>query len=331
MFKKPWSFWGQSVSSLFTRRHLRAMRRQGKRQRKLGYTRTSGLERWSIQALEPRMLLSGVEPMSAQSASLYDITPDLFVEKITDQVVAAPEISVIGDNVSISDGDFSPSVSDNTNFGARTYNEAFITHIFVVRNTGTSDISLSSLSVPDGYSIVKSIPVSIAAGEEDTFSVSLTANQAGIYTGQISFITNDSNENPFNFSITGTVTVPEPEIEIRGNSIVITDGDSTPSASDYTNFGTLASNASNTHSFAVRNIGVGDLNVSSITVPEGYSIVDSLWSTIAPGEEDTFTVAFTATVAGTYTGQIRRWSPSTGWLPVNTSSASLAMPTPCTT
>ena len=39
---------------------------------------------------------------------------------------------------------------------------------------------------------------------------------AGIYSGEISFANNDSDENPFNFSITGTVNelphdvIPEP-------------------------------------------------------------------------------------------------------------------------
>ena len=47
--------------------------------------------------------------------------------------------------------------------------------------------------------------------------------------------TDDADENPYNFSIEGTGLAPE--IDVQGNATSIADGDSTPSASDYTDFG----------------------------------------------------------------------------------------------
>ena len=51
----------------------------------------------------------------------------------------------------------------------------------------------------------------------------------------------DIDENPYNFSITGVVNAPAvPEATVLGNSVVIADGDTTPSTTDGTDFGTVA-------------------------------------------------------------------------------------------
>ncbi|MCX7016729.1 MAG: hypothetical protein NTW86_29925, partial [Candidatus Sumerlaeota bacterium] len=61
------------------------------------------------------------------------------------------------------------------------------------------------LTVPAGYSIVEPLSATIPAGGSDTFTVELPTTAGGTFTGDISFDNNDSDENPFNFSITGTI------------------------------------------------------------------------------------------------------------------------------
>ena len=84
--------------------------------------------------------------------------------------------------------------------------------------------------MPAGYSITEGLSSSIGAnGGYDDFTVQLTASAANTYSGQISFTNNDSDENPFNFSITGVVTAPlAPEVAVTGNEQNIADGDTSP-------------------------------------------------------------------------------------------------------
>lgn len=125
-----------------------------------------------------------------------------------DSAVLAPEIAVSGNSVNITDGDATPSSLDFTDFGSTTEG-APITKTFRVSNTGNASLTTSGLTLPAGYSIFEGLSSSIGAGLFDDFTVQLDAVSAGIYSGDISFVNNDSTENPFNFAITGEV-VPEP-------------------------------------------------------------------------------------------------------------------------
>jgi hypothetical protein len=60
MFNNQWSFWGKAVSSFITRRQLRALRREGKRQRSRQHScHFKASENQYLQPLEKRVLLSG--------------------------------------------------------------------------------------------------------------------------------------------------------------------------------------------------------------------------------------------------------------------------------
>ena len=120
----------------------------------------------------------------------------------------SPEITVEGMGQNIADGDTTPSSADGTDFGTLVGGGAVVTRTFTVRNTGTADLTLGTLSLPSGYSITEPLSGMIAAGSSDTFTVRLNTTTAGTFYGNISFSTNDSDENPFNFRITGTVTLP---------------------------------------------------------------------------------------------------------------------------
>ncbi|HSA00818.1 MAG TPA: choice-of-anchor D domain-containing protein, partial [Candidatus Paceibacterota bacterium] len=151
--------------------------------------------------------------------------------------VLVPEIEVMGNSVEIADGDGTPTTADHTDFGSTTAGTA-VSRVFTVKNVGTAVLTTSGLTVPSGYTVTEGLAASIAAGGQDTFTVRLDAAAAGTYAGQVSFVNNDSNENPYNFQITGVVTaVLVPEVEVTGNGVVIVDGDGTPSTADHTDFG----------------------------------------------------------------------------------------------
>src|SRR5688572_12560288 len=125
-----------------------------------------------------------------------------------------PEISVTGAGVNIADGDDSPTSDDDTAFGTITQGDEPLERIFTVTNTGDATLETSDLSLPEGFTLAEELSASIAPGESDSFTVRLDSDTPGTKSGEVSFANNDDDENPFNFSVTGTVEPPPPPAEI---------------------------------------------------------------------------------------------------------------------
>jgi hypothetical protein len=222
----------------------------------------------------------------------------------------APEIAVLGSGQNIVDGDTTPSGSDGTDFGT-VLQGTTANRVFTLNNTGTAALTTSGLALPTGFSLIEGLSASIAPGGSDTFTVRLDTATAGTKSGQISFTTNDSDENPFDFSITGTVTAAAPEVVVFGLERVsnqlfsIADGETTPSVSYGTDFGSLLQGSTGGNVlFWVKNVGTGTLTTSNLTLPVGFILFEGLSASIAPGDMDSFTVRLDASTAGTKSGQI---------------------------
>ncbi|WP_019499612.1 choice-of-anchor D domain-containing protein [Pseudanabaena sp. PCC 6802] len=235
---------------------------------------------------------------------------------VTGAVSAAPtpEINVTdggfgGTTDNIADGDTTPSTTDGTNFGSTTAGTA-VTRTFTIENAGTADLTLSAPTLPTGFSLVGGFPASVAAGSNATFTVQLDATAVGTFSGNISFGNNDSNENPYNFAITGVVgPAPTPEINVTdggfgGATNNITDGDTTPSTADGTDYGSTALGATLSRTFTIQNTGTAELTLSAPTLPTGFSLVGGFPTSIAAGGNATFTVQLDATTGGIFSGEI---------------------------
>lgn len=101
--------------------------------------------------------------------------------------------------------------------------------------------------------------------------------------------------------------IPEPEIEIQGNSTEITDGDATPDPTDDTDFGNVAvAGGTNAHTFTINNIGTDDLNITSITSSNNteFAISGATLGLINPSNSVTFVVTFDPSAVGTRTATI---------------------------
>lgn len=120
-----------------------------------------------------------------------------------------PEIAVSGNAQNIVDGDNTPSLLDGTDFGT-VYQGVFATETFTISNSGTVPLTLSAPIFTGDFSLTGLFPSSIAAGGSATFDILMDTSTPGLKLGTISFANNDGNENPFNFSLTGNVVVPEP-------------------------------------------------------------------------------------------------------------------------
>jgi hypothetical protein len=103
----------------------------------------------------------------------------------------------------------------------------------------------------------------------------------------------------------------QPEIEVFGMGVPITDGDTTPSTSDGTDFGTMTLGGTPiTHTFTISNSGFVDLNLTgtpAITLAEGthFSVTQQpSSSTVVSGTAVTFQITFDAQFDGIFTDTV---------------------------
>jgi hypothetical protein len=93
-------------------------------------------------------------------------------------------------------------------------------------------------------------------------------------------------------------TVKYPEIDVQGNATSIVNGDTTPSASDWTDFGTT----NLTRTFTIYNTGTASLNIGNITISgtnaSDFSVTSAPSTTVTIGSSTTFTITFDPSAVG---------------------------------
>jgi Ca2+-binding RTX toxin-like protein len=229
--------------------------------------------------------------------STNDDDEDPFNIKVTGSVRAAkaPDIAVALGEKNFIDGKGKAKFKKSVAGGK----EAVLT--FTVRNTGNDTLTIGKLRAPKGYRIEEGLPSSIAPGASDTFSVRLLgAGAAGVRNGQITIITNDRDESPFNINATGRVTAPD--ISVQWGKRQIADGAGKP-----VNFGTVGKGkAEQTHTFRVINSGDAPLSLTKIKLPAGYRLTEGLASRLKPRASDTFRVTLDGSSgAGNHGGRVK--------------------------
>ncbi|MCL4206714.1 MAG: choice-of-anchor D domain-containing protein [Pirellulaceae bacterium] len=206
--------------------------------------------------------------------------------------VAAPEITVSVDSSNLPDG------SGSVTFGSTTTGTPVV-KTFTVQNTGTANLILGAITMPAGFTASAFGTTSVAAGGSTTFTVTMTAGTAGSYSGTVSFVTNDADENPFDFAVSGTVNAPAaPEIAVSVDSSNLPDGSGSVA------FGTTTAGTPVTKTFTVQNVGTADLTLGAISVPSGFTYTTFGTTPVVPGGSTTFTVTMTAGAAGSYSGTV---------------------------
>ena len=126
----------------------------------------------------------------------------------------APEINILGLGNTIIDGDTTPTTIDDTDFGSIGV-PGTIDKTFTIQNSGTAvlnllgtpivaisgDVSFTILTQPSASSIIN-------GGTDLTFVVRFTPSANGTVQAVVSIDNNDSNENPYTFTIQGVGVAP---------------------------------------------------------------------------------------------------------------------------
>jgi hypothetical protein len=122
-----------------------------------------------------------------------------------------PEVNVKGNGVSIANGDSTPSVADDTDFGNVSMSGDMVTHTFTIENSGTaallvSNITKSGADQSDFTIGGISIPATINAGNSTTFTVTFDPSAPGTRAATLNIANNDCDEGALAFAIQGTGT-----------------------------------------------------------------------------------------------------------------------------
>lgn len=230
--------------------------------------------------------------------------------EVRGDALQVPEIQLLGLGQPIANGDTSPSLGDGTNFGSIPVSGGLVTRTFTVENTGTAVLALSGLSLSGSsdFAITQLPQATVNPGASTTFRIVFNPNQTGLQTAVVSLSNNDGDEHPYTFRIQGTGwATPVPEIELQGNGVTITDGDTSPVPTDGTDFGNVdVAGGFLTRVFTIRNQGSATLNLGSVLVvgSSDFAVAQQSMTTVAPGASTTFSIAFDPASTGLKTATI---------------------------
>jgi hypothetical protein len=141
-------------------------------------------------------------------------------------------------------------------------------------------------------------PIIILPGNKYDLTVVFWNNGSPYTTEQatITINSNDISESAYTFVVEGTEIAPL--LRVKGNNLVIGNGDTTPRPQDHTHFGEVDVLGSGmvTRYFTLENIGIGPLNISAVSLTPSSTSSFILWSlsssTIAAGSSTTLRVDF---------------------------------------
>ncbi len=139
----------------------------------------------------------------------------------------APEINVMNNSLSILNQDFAPQIADGTIF-ANTFtggSSSLVT--FRIQNLGGADLNISDIFIygtnPGDFTIQGVTPLGNIPGVSSVVSffeltIKFTPLSPGQKNARIQINSNDSNENPYQFAIRGTGVIPQPDIQVNGDT-----------------------------------------------------------------------------------------------------------------
>jgi hypothetical protein len=167
-----------------------------------------------------RFRFNGTPPASSVSGNYR-------IDDFSVQGTQVPEINVKGNGTSITDGDTTPSATDDTDFGSTATGGGATVHTFTIENTGTAILNLmgtpkvSIIGANASDFTVSAQPVSpvAAANGTTTFTIQFTPSATGRRAATVSIANDDTDENPYDFSIQGTGIPAAPTISVGDVSV----------------------------------------------------------------------------------------------------------------
>ncbi|MBT6011123.1 MAG: choice-of-anchor D domain-containing protein [Candidatus Marinimicrobia bacterium] len=250
---------------------------------------------------------SGLSDLFTAGAGNFNATIDAGMSQ-----QSSPEMNITGNGTAIPDGDTSPSLTDDTEFGSTSAATGSVVHTFTIDNAGgaadltlngSPTVAISGTHAAD-FTVTTAPATTVTTSGTTTFQITFDPSDNGLRSAVVSISNNDPDENPYDFDIQGTGLAPE--IAVRGNGQDIASGDITPSSADSTEFGIFDIVTGYNHVvFTIQNTGAAALDLTGGTPiviggtnPGDFSISSNPSTPIAISGSTTFTVQFNPTAIG---------------------------------
>lgn len=162
-----------------------------------------------------------------------------------------------------------------------------------ITNTGQATLNVTGVTLTgSGFSLsAVSVPFQLAPGASKTVTITFTAASTTSVTGTLS-ITSDAPTSPMTVAVQGTGTASSASWQMAPTSL---------------SFGTIALQTTQTLPATITNTGNVSVTLGSVTISnqEWSSTGLSAGTTLSPGQQLPFNVAFSPTVAGNATGTLQ--------------------------
>ncbi|MFZ4764994.1 MAG: choice-of-anchor D domain-containing protein, partial [Roseimicrobium sp.] len=182
---------------------------------------------------------------------------------------------------------------------------------FTLQNRGSASLTLSSVTTSgvaasDFIVSLSGTAMQVAAGSSTTFTVAFAPSASGARSTTLVIVSDDPDENPYQITLIGAAL---PEIAVAGNSVNIASGDSTPSSSDFTDFGRASvAGATVRKAFRITNVGTAALTVGGATLSgnhaSDFAVATVPATTVAPGAFTTLELEFDPSALGLRTATV---------------------------
>lgn len=216
-----------------------------------------------------------------------------------------PEMSVFCNATLINSADLSPSLDDGTLFAPISFKASVPSKSYLVRNTGTGALLIDNVILSDttNFRIASPLPVSIPVSGSANLVVEYNPVNPGNHSASITINNNDLDEAPYYFAISASTIVP------NSNFGALTNGDTTPSTGEGTDFGSAIIGAPPIlRQYPISNAGPGTLILESIDITPGNNFALQPGTifpvTIAPGTTFQLPILYGPAEVGTHSATI---------------------------
>ncbi len=244
--------------------------------------------------------------ISATNAGGFD--EQTLIITITDP---GPEINIrgaTGGTNNIVSGNTIPNAFNNTLFASVIIGNNQVKD-YRIQNLGISNLNLTgaprvAIGGPHAadFVVVAQPATPVLSGNNVVFQIRFAPTAGGVRTAIVSIANNDSDENPYTFTIQGTGSAPD--ISVIGNGQEITNGSTTTSLLNHSNFGNInVVSGTRARSFYITNFGGENLTLSlpvTITGPHAadFTVTTVPSSPVVSNNSTTLSVTFDPSALG---------------------------------
>ncbi|MDM8519868.1 Ig-like domain-containing protein, partial [Anaerolineales bacterium HSG6] len=127
----------------------------------------------------------------------------------TTALAQEPKIEVVGNGLTINNGDNNPTSADFTNFGSVAVSGGSVVRTFTIKNIGNANLTLSNPTAGGDFSVTQNPVTPVSSSSNTSFQITFDPSTAGSQYATVSIVNNDTDETPYQFWIKGTGVAPD--------------------------------------------------------------------------------------------------------------------------